>query len=545
MRAFMLVIVMMFGLLATLAQAQTEPKCVPSLGTPVCAQVASPPTTAILAATLPDPIASTVNFDQWMGVIGDIFDSVDAKGFFRTVGAAVLGVAVFFLAIQLVLRGGLFEGFQYVFLWAFIAGAVFLAADPIGDLWKFAWHANYKYSTSAMGNIYAESAQQLTKLSQDLPMAIIKVKTITAAQTGQTSASVQVQQKEGTDNWLERLWLGIIAPLSGLIYAALSGFYTFAVLIGVLTIQFGKISFPLVAALLVLPGSTGLMALGTWARAMTVSVVAAFFLPLMYGFAAFITMLIPISHANAFITFVDALTSYMKNLSQTVQGTDFLTQSVATVVSGLANTWGIGDIMGSVTKFTGILVILPLAMVMGLVIGAQIIMKVSSMIAGLLGGIALDGGYENPVARAATALWGPVTGAAGAAVGGAASAVGGAVSSGASAVGGAVSSGAGAIRGAVGGAVRSAGTAGMLGHAAVRPAPPMNNTPATISSVSSASPATGPGGAQVNVGGRARPATINAATVSLRGDQMQSNAGKFIQDGYRGGVLRDRIRAQK
>ena len=508
MRVFKLLIVLLTTL-ATPAQAQTQQKCVPSKATPVCAQVASPLTTNALASTLPDPIAATVNFDQWMGVIGDIFDSVDAKAFFRTIGAAIIGIAVFFLAIQLVLRGGLFEGFQYVFLRAFIAGAVFLAADPIGDLWKFAWHSNYQYSTGAMSNIYAESAQQLTKLSKDLPMAIIKVKTITAAQTGQTSASVQVQQKEGTDNWLERLWLGIIAPMSGLIYAALSGFYTFAVLIGVLTIQFGKITFPLVAALLVLPGSTGLMALGTWARAMTVSVVAAFFLPLMYGFAAFIAMLVPISHANAFITFVDALTTYMKNLSMTVQGTDFLTQGVATVVSGLANTWGIGDIMGSVMKFTGVLMLMPLAMIMGLVIGAQIIMKVSSMIAGLLGGIALDGGYENPVARAATALWGSAFGLALAAAPRAASAVGGAVSS-----------GAGVARGAIGGG--GAGTPGMPGHVGVRAAPPMNNAPVTRSAVASATtPATSSGG-RVSSAPRVSPATLIAATPSTRGSLLRN-----------------------
>jgi hypothetical protein len=526
MRIFLLVL----WLLSPLAFAQTQQRCTPSAGGPICGQVATPPANGA-ASNLPDPIASTINFNQWMGVIGDIFNAVDAKAFFRTIAGGIIGLSAFFLAFQFLQAQGIFDGFQMVLIRIAIGTAMFAAADPIGDIWKNAWHTSYRYSTSMMSNIYAEAAQQMSKLSSDLPTAMIQVKTVNSALTGQSSSSIQITQKEDND-WLEQMWMGLLVPLSGLIYVCLSGVYTFAVMMAVLTIVLGKILFPLVAALFVLPGTTATSAFSLWAKSMTSAVVASFFLPLLYGFSSFVAVIIPLSHAQAFIKFIDDTVNYMRNLSSTVTGSDWTTQAVAGVVSALTNLWGVADVMAAVMKFTGILIVLPISFLIGLVIASLLITKSGGAIASLIGGMDIASGYSNPIAGAIGAIYGGAAiKATGAAIGAAGAATAGAVGSAASAAGGAAM---GAARGAAGaamGAARTAATSASLNYGALRPSPAVNLQSAPIST--SLGAATNPIASQISMPPRAAPPTINSSTVDVNASLARSQAGQFVNDGYR------------
>ena len=163
----MRLLVFVLALLVGAAQAQTQQGCYPNNGVPLCAEVPTPPTN--VGSALPDPIASTINFDTWMRPIGTILESTNAKRIFKNIGGAIIGIGAFFLAIQMLYKGGIFEGFQFIAVRMLIAGAVFLASEPLGNLWKDAWHWSYQYSTSQMSDIYAQSATQLTAVASDYP----------------------------------------------------------------------------------------------------------------------------------------------------------------------------------------------------------------------------------------------------------------------------------------------------------------------------------------------------------------------------------------
>ncbi|MEY4529619.1 MAG: hypothetical protein RLZZ156_340 [Deinococcota bacterium] len=535
MRIFLILLL----LLMPIASAQQQQRCTPTPNGPVCGQVATPPTNGA-ASNLPDPIASTINFNQWMGVIGDIFNAVDAKQFFKTIAGAIIGIAAFSLGFSFFKSGGIFDGFQMVMIRIVIAATMYAAADPIGDLWKNAWHTSYQYSTSMMSNIYAEAAQQMTRLSSDLPTAMIQVKTVNSSLTGQSSSSIQITQKED-NNWLEQMWMGLLVPLSGLIYVFLSGFYTFSVMMSVLTIVLGKILFPLIAALFVLPGSTSSTAFSLWAKSMTSAVISSFFLPLLYGFASFVAVIIPLSHVNAFIKFVDDTVNYMRTLSDTITGNGWAADAVAGVVSALTNLWGVADVMAAVMKFTGILIVLPISMVVGLLIAGQIISKSGSLIAGLIGGMVIDSGYSNPIAGAIASIYGgaavAAAGAAVGAVGGAVGAAAGAVGSAASAAGGAAMGAARTAGGAAMGAARTVGTSAAMNYGSLRPSPALNMQSAPISSMG-ASSSVGFGGAQVNIPARATMPTLDRAAIDGNASLAKSSAGQFVNDNYRSRLRR-------
>ena len=521
--------------------AQTETNCVQTPNAPICAQSAKKPTST--TSPLADPIAATINFDQWMGVIGEVLDSVSAKKIFRDIGLAIVGIAAFFLSFQVISKGGIFEGLEAILLRIFIAAAIFAAADPIGDLWKDTWSWGYKYSTQSMGSVYAESAKQLAALSADLPTAIIKVKTIKASSQGQNSASVQLQTPEKAD-WVETMWLSLIVPLSGLMYICLSGFYTSAVLASVVTIIIGKIVFPLVAAALVFPGEFGLSTLNHWIRAMTSAMIMGFFLPLLYGVASFVAVLIPLSHVQAFIAYVDQVVNNLKAATEAIKGSGIGVEAANAVINQLVNVWGIGDMMATVAKLTGIIVVLPLALLIGLLVASAMIMKASNIVTSLIGGLAVGGGYENPIARGAAMLWGP---GAVAAIGGAAASAGGMMANTAGNATKAVGSAAGSATGAVAGVARSAGTSAALNYASIRAATPMPVSSPGISRAG-ASPSV-PNAMRVQTGGgNAGSSSVQGGLggVEQRNSAIQSASGKFVNDGYnRANTLRNRLQGSK
>jgi hypothetical protein len=528
-------IIVFFVLLLGVVQAQTQQGCVNNNGTQVCAQVPTPPSS--VSSPLPDPIASTINFDTWMGAVGTILESTNAKDVFRNIGGAVLGIGAFFLAIQILYKGGLFEGFQFILVRMLIASAVFLAAEPLGNLWKDTWHWGYKYSTSQMADIYAQSATQLTAVASDYPKNIIKVKTITASSTGQSSATVQLQTPEES-SWIQDTALWLIPSISGILFICLSGFYTFAVLSSAVIIILGKIIFPLIAATLIFPGAHGVNAFGLWAKSMTTAVISAFFLPLLYGIAGFISVIIPLTYLQNFFTYVDQIIDYMKGISQSFSAQGYSSPDLAQIASGLMSLWGIGDLLGSVFKFGGMLFVLPFAMIIGFLCAVGIIMKAGGWIASYIGGISTAGDWSNPVAGAVGMLWG---GGSASAAGAGASAAGGAARAG----GVAASSGQSAIGGAVGSALQNAGSAlqsnarALAANAAVssgglRSAPAMNLATAGLQRPGSLGPAIGPGGAQVSVGSPRTSPTISPAAAELIQNRAISMASpdfaRFKQD---------------
>jgi hypothetical protein len=531
----MRLLIFLLALLVGVAQAQTQQECYQNNGNPLCAQVPTPPTT--INSQLPDPIASTINFDTWMAPVGTILESTNAKQIFRNLGGAILGVAAFFLGIQMLYKGGIFEGFQYVLMRMLIAGAVFVAAEPLGNVWKDAWHWSYKYSTTQMADIYAQSATQLTAVASDYPKNIIKVKTITASSTGQSSATIQLQTPEKS-NWIEDTALWLIPSISGIMFICLSGFYTFAVFSSAFLIIIGKIVFPLVAATLLFPGPTGMMAFGVWARTMTTTVISAFFLPLLYGIAGFIAIIIPLTYLQNFFKYVDQVIEYMKGISASFSAQGFAAPDLASIASGLMNLWGIGDLIGSIYKFGGMLFVLPFSMLIGLLVAAGIIMKAGGWIAAFIGGISTAGDWSNPLAAPMAKMWGP---AAVGAFGSAAGAAGGVAARGASALAGAGQSAASAAGGAMQGAgaaihsgARALGATAAISSGGVRPSPAMNLATAGVARTGSFGSAVGPGGAQVSVGSPRTSPTISPAAAELiqnRAISMASpNFARFKQD---------------
>jgi hypothetical protein len=517
-----------------------DPKCVGVQQGQACGETAPKP--GAVTAKLLDPVASTLNFQQWVGILGDVFESIEAKKLVRSIALALIGIGAFFLALQILQKGGLFDGFQFILIRTVVAAAAFAASEPIGDLWKDTWHWGYSYSVGSMRNIYVESAQQLAKVSGELPSAIVKVQTIRNATTGVSTASVQVAGKDESPDWLETLWMALLVPLSGLMYACLSGVYSFGVMASAMTIVLGKILFPLVAALLILPGGTGVMWFSKWANAMTGATLMGFFLPVIYGIASFVAVLIPLSHLSAFFDFINQTVDYLKQTLATPQALGYKPDIASSIVSGLANAWGVADVIGTVVKITGMMLVLPAAVIIGLVIAGTLIARAGPMLASLIGGVVVGGGYENPIARAAAAVYGPgaITGAVGAA-GAAAGAVGGAAGAALGAARGAV----GAAGSAASGAARTAGTAALMNYGGIRAAPAMNLQGSSISRSVSGANTVRPGGMKVGGGGGTPPKTLDAAAVDHAARLQNSSSGRF-NDSYRSGAyLRSKMQGRR
>jgi hypothetical protein len=497
------------------AAAQTQ-QCVGG----TCAQVATP---LRLGAQIPDPIGASLSFDNWMGVVGDVLDSVQAKQTFKAIAWAVFGIAIFFTSMQLVKAGGIFEGFEYVVIRVFIAGAVIIGSDALGDVWKDTWHWGYKTSTANMRLVYAESAQQLAGVATKWPTTMIKMQVMGSGGEGQSSASVRVDGLSA--NPVMDFFLRVLVPLSGLMYACLSGFYTFSVLASVFTIIFGKIVLPLIGALLAFPGGSGLAGFGTWARAMTSAAFAGFFLPLIFGIAAFIAILIPLSHMQVAMDLVDQMTNAARAASMSV-APDAATPGLAqAAMDRLADVWGWNDLKNNLVRLIAAIVVLPFAMVVGMMLGGNVIMRSSGWLANLLGGVSADGGYSNPVAHTAARVWGPgaataVAGAVGAVGGAVGGAVANAVGAGARAVGSAIGSGARAAGGAMASGARTAATAAMMGGTP-RASAGLNMNRGTISSRI-------PGPGQQDTSRQ-----LSATAVIENARRLNSEAGKF-NPGYLG-----------
>ncbi len=524
-RALMLSLTVFLALtpLSSPALAQMQQKCVAG----ICGQVASPPSG--LGATIPDPISSSISFQNWMQPIGDILDSVQAKATFKTIAYGVLGIAVFFLGLHLVRAGGLFDGFEFVILRVLIAFAVITAADPLGDVWKDTWHWGYKTSTQNMQQVYAESAQQLAGVATRWPTTMIKMQVLSSSTRGQSSAAVRVQGV--SQNPVMNFIMSALVPFSGLLYACLSGFYSFAVMASVFTIVFGKILLPLVGASLAFPGSTGTSAFGAWIRAMTSAALAGFFLPLVFALAAFIAILVPISHMQVAMDLVDQVTSAAKSLTAGVTADPTTPNLVQTAIDRLGDVWGWNDLKNNLIRIIAALVVLPFAMLLGLVLAGNVIMGASGWIASLIGGITMGGGYSNLVGAAAVAGAAGVTGAAaarsamatnGAALG-AANRAGLALKGG---LGSGIRAGVGALESGASAAAPAARTA--LAAAAlrgVRPAMPFNMNQAART----------PGVSRQGVAGPMQQGPSHPVSVA----QMQNNAralasaqGQFSKGGY-------------
>jgi hypothetical protein len=517
--------------LAAPSLAQMQQKCISG----ICGQVASPPSG--LGAVIPDPISSSISFQNWMAPIGDILDSVQAKAIFKTISYAILGIAVFFLCLNLVRAGGLFDGFEFVILRVLIAFAVITAADPLGDLWKDTWHWGYKTSTTNMAQVYAESAQQLSAVATRWPTTMIKMQVLSSSTRGQSSAAVRVAGV--SENPLMNFIMSALVPFSGLLYACLSGFYSFAVMASVFTIVFGKILLPLVGASLAFPGSTGTSAFGAWIRAMTSAALAGFFLPLVFALAAFIAILIPISHMQVAMDLVDQVTNAAKTLTAGVTADPSTPNLVQTAIDRLGDVWGWNDLKNNLIRIIAALVVLPFAMLLGLVLAGNVIVQASGWIASLIAGITMGGGYSNLVGGAAVAGASATVGSAAArramAVNGAALgaanraglALKGGLAGGIRAGVGALESGASAAAAAAAPAARTALTAAAL--RGVRPSMPFNMNHHAQSAAS------GPSLSRQGVAGPSQQGPAHPVSVG----QMISNArahasaqGKFVPGGY-------------
>ena len=245
---------------------------------------------------------------------------------------------------------------------------------------------------------------------------------------------------------------------------------------------------------------------------MTTTVISAFFLPLLYGLAGFIAIIIPLTYLQNFFKYVDQVIEYMKSISQSFSAQGFAVPDLATIASGLMNLWGIGDLIGSIYKFGGMLFVLPFAMIIGFLAATGIIMKAGGWIAGYIGGISTSGDWSNPLAAGAARLWG---GAAAGAVGGVANAAGGAAARAAGSATQAVGGAAGSAATGLGGAIRTLGATAAISSGGVRPAPALNLGTAGVQRTGSFGSGVGPGGAQVSATSPRTSPTISPAAASL------------------------------
>jgi hypothetical protein len=376
----------------------------------VCGQVPNRPTGP--TSVLQDPISALTRFQSWMEPLGTILNKVNIKQIFRNIAWAVFGVALLFLCFYLVREGGIFEGFEYVLLRVVVAFALIASSEALGDVWKTAWHEGYKFSTANMSGVYAEAARNLEAVSQRWPSAAIKLQVLNASTKGQSNAAVQVA---GTsDNPIFGFFMAVIGPLSGFLYTLLSGFYSFAVMASCLIIVFGKILLPLVGATMAFPGGTGLSHFGTWARYMTIAALAGWFLPLVFGLAAFIAIYVPAQHMQVAFDLVDQITGAAQSAASSVTVTGATLKSpnlVQQALGQLANSWGFSDLKNTIIRLLAAMVVLPFAMCIGLVLAANLVMRATEWLANLVGTVASGAGYQNAAGGAAAK---PAMGAAGA-----------------------------------------------------------------------------------------------------------------------------------
>lgn len=434
----------------------------------VCGTFAVPNATANPNNATQDPIAATLNFDNWMSVIGGILDKVQAKNNFRLIGWGIFGIAVYFACIKLVQAGGLFEGFEQVVIRLFIAAAVIIGSDPLGDLFKDTWHWGYKESASRIGEIYNASSNALGDVAARWPTQRMQIETLNAVTKGRSSASVRTQNVESDP--VANLAMNSMVWIAGMFNTLLSAFYMFTVLSSmftvlssIFTIILGKILLPVIGASLAFPGDLGVSSFTTWARTMLVAVFAGYFVPLLFGVASFIAVLIPMLHVQQTFDLVDQATRTMQGAVNTAGGGTVSSDPnvIQAAIDSLGGAW-LGNTINLVLKSLTVMLALPAMMLVALIVAGNVVMRSMSWLASLLGGVAANSGYSNGVAGTVASV------AAGAAMYGVGRAAGSVAQGAAQALGGGVSRLAGAAR-----SLFSRG-GGAVGSSASRSSPAMN-----------------------------------------------------------------------
>jgi hypothetical protein len=427
----------------------------------VCGTFAVPNATANPNNATQDPIAATLNFDNWMSVIGGILDKVQAKNNFRLIGWGIFGIAVYFACIKLVQAGGVFEGFEQVVIRLFIAAAVIIGSDALGDLFKDTWHWGYKESASRIGEIYNASSNALGDVAARWPTQRMQIETLNAVTKGRSSASVRTQNVESDP--VANLAMNSMVWIAGMFNTLLSAFYMFTVLSSIFTIILGKILLPVIGASLAFPGDLGVSSFSTWARTMLVAVFAGYFVPLLFGVASFIAVLIPMLHVQQTFDLVDQATRTMQGAVNTAGGGTVSNDPnvIQAAIDSLGGAW-LGNTINLVLKSLTVMLALPAMMLIALIVAGNIVMRSMSWLASLLGGVAANSGYSNGVAGTVASV------AAGAATYGVGRAAGSVAQGAAQALGGGVSRLAGAAR-----SLFSRG-GGAVGSSASRSSPAMN-----------------------------------------------------------------------
>jgi hypothetical protein len=306
---------------------------------------------------------------------------------------------VFALLLYGAIRAGYFgrsSEFRALFARLLLAGALLLGTPAIRTVAQDTWASVYGWSSgiwarqlnaelgAAAGNLGAQLAGVWGAASV-ARIAGAKLTGLTAKRLAEGGAGAAAQAASSGDR------LGLLRTLlnlSSLLLSPLIGVYAALIFLSGLVVLLALVFLPLSAALLMVPGGDGWI--GRWVGAYAGAVFTVAFLPLVFGVAVKLGLIEPMNRLNAEISslnaeligLVQATAAEQKNL---VPGSAF--DALSRLFDG--SYWAsLGEALSRIMQMLLAWVVSLVSMVIGLVVGALLLLNLERQVAAFVGGLA-------------------------------------------------------------------------------------------------------------------------------------------------------------